>query len=117
MKLQVPGCTPAAHERQGPAHESVQQTPSTQKPLLHWPGSLQGWPGPFLPQLPALHMTPEAQSRSPVHAPLQAPPAQAKGAQSTSPPDWQLPRPSHLLAEVNNVPPAQRAALHTAPTG
>jgi hypothetical protein len=63
MKLQVPGSAPAEQGRQAPVQASVQQTPSTQKLLEHWAAFEQGWPGPFLPQLPeASQVAPDAQS-------------------------------------------------------
>jgi hypothetical protein len=71
-RLHVPGC-PAEHDRQGPVQASVQHTPSTQKPLPHWVPSVQGWPGPFLPQLPATQVAPGAQATPGPHPPLQAP--------------------------------------------
>jgi hypothetical protein len=37
-----------------PVQAFSQQTPSTQKPVPHWLFWVQSWPGPFLPQLPAL---------------------------------------------------------------
>ena len=52
IRLQRPGCVPAAQVRQAPAQASSQQTPSLQMPLAHWLAPLQAWPRPLGPQLP-----------------------------------------------------------------
>jgi hypothetical protein len=41
-----------AQLRQAPWHASAQQTPSTQKLLMHSPAAAHGWPLGFGPQLP-----------------------------------------------------------------
>jgi hypothetical protein len=44
-----------SHALHAPQLPTLQQTPSTQKPLPHWPGDEQGMPSPvWLIQLPLL---------------------------------------------------------------
>jgi hypothetical protein len=50
VKVQMPGMS-AAQERQPPVQAVLQQTPSSQKPLLHSPPVPQVWPCPLSPHV------------------------------------------------------------------
>jgi hypothetical protein len=65
----------SAHERQAPAQASLQQTPSTQKPLAHSAEAAQVCPRPLGPQLAAAvsQVWPAAQSASLPQLALQRP--------------------------------------------
>jgi len=63
----------SAQLRQAPAQASAQQTPSTQKLLLHSAAPAQGWPLGFGPQLPFWHTWPLTQSASAVQRAMHAP--------------------------------------------
>jgi hypothetical protein len=54
----------SAQLRQAPAQASAQQTPSTQKPLVHSSAPLHGDPFDFGPQLPLWQNWPLTQSAS-----------------------------------------------------
>jgi hypothetical protein len=74
IRLQRPGCGPAAHVRQAPAQASSQQTPSLQIPLAHWAAPLHGCPSPLAPQLPFMHAgASPLQSSAVWQLPVQAP--------------------------------------------
>ena len=62
-----------AQLRQAPAQASAQQTPSTQKLLLHSPAVVQGWPLGLGPQLPLTQTWPLTQSASPEQRAMHAP--------------------------------------------
>ena len=62
-----------AQLRQAPAHASAQQTPSTQKLLMHSLAAVQGWPLGFGPQLPFTQTWPVTQSASLVQRAMHAP--------------------------------------------
>src|SRR5258708_26927864 len=114
--LQIPGVAASVHERHGPSQASLQQTPSTQKPLSHSVAALQVWPVPFRPQLILVvsQLLPGAQSPLTAQVALQRPSLQPKGSQRMVPADWQTPLPSQALARVS-VGPLQAAARQTGP--
>jgi hypothetical protein len=66
----------ALHAWHWPVHAALQQTPSAQKPLLHWLPPLHDAPSAPLPtHVVPLHQSPAMQSASPAHAVLHAPDA------------------------------------------
>ncbi len=96
--MQVPGAVDSAQLRQLPVQAESQQTPSTQKPLAHSPAPPHDCPFGFRPQLPFWQDWPATQSASVVQWLMQAPPEQRNGAQDSSLPDRQMPRPSQVPA-------------------
>jgi hypothetical protein len=46
--VQVPGLLTTSHAWHCPVHAESQQRPSTQKPLVHWPGAVHVAPLPLL---------------------------------------------------------------------
>lgn len=113
--MQSPGVMPA-QVRHAPAHASLQQTPSAQKPDAHSAGAAQVWPGPFLPHDPIRQSRPGAQSSLLVHEPRHPPSRHVKGAQSMVAPPTHLPEASHALAVRSRVP-MQAAGPHALPAG
>jgi hypothetical protein len=97
-----------------PVQVESQQTPSAQKPDLHWLVLLQGWPSPRRPQLPPAQTWGTAQSPLPAQTTLQAPSAQMDGEQLMGEPARQVPLPSQLEAGVS-PPPEHAGALQMVP--
>jgi hypothetical protein len=97
-----------------PVQAESQQTPSAQKPDLHWLVAVHGWPRPRRPQLPPVHMFGTAQSALPAQTTLQAPSAQIDGEQLMGEPARHVPLPSQLEAGVS-PPPEQAGGLHITP--
>jgi hypothetical protein len=96
----------------GLVQASAQQTPSTQKLLMHSAAPPQGWPRPLRPQLPAMQTLPMLQSSSPAQTPRQAPAAHRYGGQSWMPGLRQVPRPSQVPAVLRRSP-LQEGATQT----
>jgi len=97
------------------AQAELQQTPSVQNPLWHWPAEVHAAPFTFNPQELCTQVSGAAQSVSWVQVVLQAPEAQTK-----LPHDWlagmvQVPRPSQVEAGVAEDVPAQAADWHWEP--
>ena len=118
IRLQRPGCVPAAHVRQAPAQASSQQTPSLQMPLAHWLAALHAWPRPLGPQLPPMQAgASPVQSSAVWQLPVQAPLLHWNGAQVTVLPALQVPRPSQRLAATSAMSLEQRAGWQMVPGG
>jgi len=80
---------------QGPLHDVLQQTPSTQCPELHWSELSHGSPSDRFPtHPPATHTYPGAQSWVPRHGTAHLPSAQTAAPQSCST-GTHVPAPSH----------------------
>jgi hypothetical protein len=63
---------------QRPVHEVLQQTPSTQKPEVHWLERLQALPSPDpVPHTPPLHVKPAAHCAFELHGFVHTPDAHA----------------------------------------
>jgi hypothetical protein len=77
MGAQIPSDDGSAQLRHAPLQASAQHTPSTQKPLAHWPAAAQEAPMGLRPQLPPLQVFPAAQSESAAQVATQAPASQA----------------------------------------
>jgi hypothetical protein len=97
-----------------PSQADSQQTPSAQKPDLHWLLWVQSWPSPRMPQLPLLQVAGATQSASEVQASLHASPWQMEGAQLIGDPTTQVPLPSQVEAGVS-APPAHEGGRQTLP--
>jgi hypothetical protein len=102
--VHLPGADDSAQLLQAPSHASAQQTPSTQKPLAHWPAPAQVCPFDFGPQLPLTQPWPLAQSASVWQWLTQALPAHWNGSQSSTPGERQVPRPSQVPAVLSRSP-------------
>jgi hypothetical protein len=96
--VQVPIAVDSAQVRQLPVQAESQQTPSTQKPLVHSPAAPHDCPFGFRPQLPFWQDWPLTQSASDEQRLRQAPPEQRKGAHPSSPCGRQTPTPSQVPA-------------------
>jgi hypothetical protein len=82
MLAHIPGVPARLHALHVPQLPTLQQTPSTQKPLPHWPPSLQVAPSAFLAtQLLPLQKLPLAQSALPLQLVRHAPAPQTYGLQ------------------------------------
>jgi hypothetical protein len=115
--VQVPSAPGTAQLLQVWPQREPQQTPSTQKPEVHSPASLQALPLPLVPQRPLASQRLGAWHwLSPVQEPKQSVPSllQAKGAQAALAPAWQLPAPSQVDTSVR-VPAAQEAERQGVP--
>jgi hypothetical protein len=101
----LPGTEHATH---APLQATLQHTPSVQKPEAQSLSFAHAAPRGFGPQLPATHLTPSAQSPSPVHPAKQAfiVGSQSYGAHSVSGPALHRPAPSHT------PPPPTAAPSH-----
>jgi hypothetical protein len=97
-----------------PSQAASQQTPSAQKPDLHWLPCMHGCPSPRMPQLPLLQVAGGTQSASEAQLSLQALPWQMEGAQLMGDPTTQVPLPSQVEAGVS-MPSAQEAGRHIVP--
>jgi hypothetical protein len=118
IRLQRPGCVPAAQVRQAPAQASSQQTPSLQMPLAHWLAPLHAWPRPLGPQLPFMQAgASPVQSSAVWQLPVQAPLLHWNGAQLTEPPCLQDPSPSQRLAATRVLSVLQLAGWQMVPGG
>jgi hypothetical protein len=113
--VQVPRAAALAQYWQSPVQAVLQQTPSTQKPLMQSVAAAQVWPLPFLPQLPPWQVAGATHWLLSLQLGLQAVPSQTKGAQSMGVPIMQLPSPSHSLAGISMFVPAQLPTLHGLP--
>jgi len=111
---QRPSAMGKAQKRHLPVQASLQQTPSAQKPDLHWSAFWHAWPSPRLPQLPATQVAGATQSASVAQASRQVSLPHMKGSQEMAGPSRQLPRPSQLPAGTM-LPPAQDEGLQTLP--
>jgi hypothetical protein len=101
----------SAQLRQAPPHAPSQQTPSTQKLLMHSLAAAHGWPFGLAPQLPfASQIWPSTQSASLVHLGMQAPSRQRYGAQPCTPGVRHVPRPLHVPAVLRRSPPLHDGA-------
>jgi hypothetical protein len=117
MLVHMPGATAMAHERQGPLQASLQQTPSMQNPERHCVPDWHPAPSSLTPQLPLTQRPPGLQSPSFRQVSRQAPPAQAKGAQSITAPAPHSPCPLQVLAKRRRIPASQTGGPHSVPTG
>jgi hypothetical protein len=109
---QVPNEPATSQASHWPSQAASQQTPSTQKPLAHWPGAPQAPPfGCFGTQTPPEHQFPGAQEPPAEQAPAQTDPLQAYAPQSWVWAGGQLPAPVQLAARVA-TPPEQEASRH-----
>jgi hypothetical protein len=106
----------SAHERHAPVHATLQQTPSTQNVLAHCEPFAQAWPFCLAPQLPAMQVTPGAQSAFELQVARHAPPAQANGAQLCTPGGRHAPLPLHVPA-VSRRSPTQPGSVQTVSAG
>jgi hypothetical protein len=98
---QVPTLVDRLHAWQAPAHAELQQTPSTQKPLVHAALPLQVAPLLGGMQVPPMQNWPVAQPvLGGVQFPRQAFVPQVNGAQGIGVGVGQLPIPSHVTAGV-----------------
>lgn len=113
---------PDEHVLQAPVQSLLQQTPSTQWPLVHSMFALQaaafGNVAPHLPGMNVPHLLGALHDVSPVHELKHAFPAvlQTYGSQFVVEPARHAPAPSHVLAVVA-VPFVQVAAAQIAPSG
>lgn len=105
---QSPTAPSSLHDTHEAPHADPQHTPSAQDPEAHSVPAVHSAPLNFLPQLPATHLRPGAQSASDPHAPKHlcgVPPAlQPNGAHVTVGPSLHAPLPSHTLAEITAAP-------------
>jgi hypothetical protein len=108
MFAQCPSEPESTHERHVPAQASSQQTPCAQKPETHSTPSAHVLPKPLSPHEPFVHTAGAAQSASPVHAALQAPPPHWKGKHELAAGVMQAPLPSHVEPGVNVVVPGRQ---------
>ena len=98
---QVPTLPVRLQAWQAPAQAELQQTPSTQKPLVHAALPLQVAPLLGRMQVPPMQNWPVAQPvLTPEHMPRQAVAPQVNGAQGIGVGGGQLPKPSHVAAGV-----------------
>jgi hypothetical protein len=112
---QVPIVPVKPHDRQMPTQAVAQQTPCSQKPLLHSPAAPQVAPIGFLPQLPLMQVLGLVQSALVMHVVRQAPPVpQTYGSHCESDVVWHVPVPLHVRAGAY-VEPVQLAATQTVP--
>jgi hypothetical protein len=110
---QVPADPAASQASHWPPQAALQQTPSTQNPLAHWPAAPQGVPlAPFGVQTPAEHHWPAAHWSSAVQSPLQAVAPQVNAPQSRVWTAAQLPVPAQRASSLA-TPDVQEAARHT----
>jgi hypothetical protein len=97
-----------------PSQVDSQQTPSAQKPDLHWLPWVHCCPRPRMPQLPFTQVLGATQSLSEAQVTLQALPWHSEGAQLIGEPITQVPLPLHVEAGVS-APAAQEAGRQTEP--
>ena len=110
--VQVPALPATLQASHWPAQALLQQRPSTQLPLAHWPAAPQE--PPFATrgtQTPAEHQSPEAQSELLAHPPRQAEAPQTYGEQPCVCAPGQRPAPSQAEARVA-TPLEQEGARH-----
>jgi hypothetical protein len=102
----------------GPLHETLQQTPSVQKPDLHSLSFVQTALFGFGPQLPFTHRTFGAQSEFDVQtmAHLFVAGSQLNGAQTVAGPALQWPSPSQTLMSLTEAP-SHMPGWHSVPVG
>ena len=115
MAVHVPSDPARLHAKQVCAQADVQQTPSTQKPLVHWPAFVHAaLIAPFGWHLPAAQKDPAWQSVGPTQVSAQMAPMQMLGAQLREVPAVQTPCPVHVLTAVS-VAPTHPPGAHTLP--
>jgi hypothetical protein len=111
---QRPSALGSAQYEHWPWQADSQQTPSAQKPDLHWVPPVQAWPRPRMPQLPFTQLLGGTQSASDWHASMHASPLHMEGAQLMGEPTTQVPLPSQVEAGVS-APSWQEAGRQTVP--
>jgi hypothetical protein len=116
MGQHVPERPGVAHETQPPWQETLQQTPSAQKPDAQSAAAVHCAPFIFLPQLPATHCCVLTHWLDCVHDSKHAPLTESHeyGAQIVVGPGRQRPAPSHANAPVT-ASPSQVPALQIVP--
>jgi hypothetical protein len=97
-----------------PSQPDSQQTPSAQKPDLHWVPVLHACPSPRMPQLPFTQVLGATQSASDLQTSMQASPLHIEGAQLMGEPTTQVPLPSQVEAGVS-APSWQEAGRQVVP--
>jgi hypothetical protein len=110
--VHVPSSPPTSHASHCPSHDPSQQTPSTQKPLVHWFSPAQGTPlSRVAVQIPAAQKNPDTQSVSSEQSPAHDSSTQRYGAHSCVCSSGQEPSPWQA-ASSTATPSVQEGARH-----